>query len=156
MNIIDFLAGGTLILLLVGVFAAYAFYSGESGPRKPRFAPSEGREDRWEEPQLLLQELTNPSFRATDDRLFPLHDNRTLQERFFLGKQLDDGLRVPDIVVRIELQFLEDRIFAHQILNRVFQSGDQFHQFRLCGGRFHVKDDFVVHTKLIRDRESIF
>ena len=133
MNIIDFLAGGTLILLLVGVFAAYAFYSGESGPRKPRFAPSEGREDRWEEPQLLLQELTNPSFRATDDRLFPLHDNRTLQERF-----------------------LEDRIFAHQILNRVFQSGDQFHQFRLCGGRFHVKDDFVVHTKLIRDRESIF
>ena len=70
-------------------------------------------------------------------------------------QNLNHCLRVTLIVGRIEFKFLEFGILPNEILYRIFQAVQYFLQGRTIGRRLDIEDHFVLHSKLLGDRQGV-
>lgn len=70
-------------------------------------------------------------------------------------KNFDHRFRVSREGGRIETELFEEGILPHQILDRIFQSVDDVFQFLPSGWFLDVKDDFVLDSEFLSDRQGI-
>jgi len=103
----------------------------------------------------LAQELADAILWTTDNCSCSFDDHGPLQKLFVLDQNVDDRVGVADEIVRVEFEFLELRIFADQVLDRVFKPGDD--RLERCPIRwfFDVQHDIVVDTQFLGDRQGI-
>jgi len=72
-----------------------------------------------------------------------------------LDQYFDHSFWIVDIVVGIEFEFLEFRILAHEILDGVFESFDDFGEFLFSRRSFDIEDDLVIDSQFLGDRQGI-
>ena len=72
-----------------------------------------------------------------------------------LHENLDHSCRISDIVVRIQFELFEFGILSHEILDRVFEPGNDRFQLLFSGRGLDVKDNFVIDSELAGDRQGI-
>jgi hypothetical protein len=72
-----------------------------------------------------------------------------------LHQDLDHRIRISDEVPRVELQLLELRVLADEILDRVIEACDNLFQVLPSGRFLDVEDDLVIYSKLLGDRQGI-
>lgn len=70
-------------------------------------------------------------------------------------ENIHHGLRIVDVVVGIEFEFLEFRIFAHEIFDGVFKRLHDFGELGLARWCFNVDDDFMINSQFLGDRQGI-
>ncbi len=94
----------------------------------------------------LTQKLHDPRLRATDDGFVVSEKHGALQELLVLQEDFDDGLGIADVVIGIQLQFLELRIFPHEILDRILEDRNDLFQLLPSRRGFDVKDNLVLNS----------
>ena len=62
---------------------------------------------------------------------------------------------LPTKSLGVELELLELRVLAHQVLDRVFESGDDLLQRLPVRRGLDVEDDLVFHSQFLGDRQGI-
>ena len=97
----------------------------------------------------------DPVLGPPDDRLGPLHDEGTLEQSRMLEKDSDDGVGITDEVIGVQLQLLEVRVLAHQVLDRVLEPRHERLQRRPVRRLLHVENDVDVDTHLLGDRQGV-
>jgi len=70
-------------------------------------------------------------------------------------ENIHHGLRIVDVVVGIEFEFLEFRIFPHEIFDGVFKRLHDFGELGLARWCFDVDDDFMINSQFLGDRQGI-
>lgn len=70
-------------------------------------------------------------------------------------ENVDHGLRIVDVVFGIEFEFLEFRIFTHEIFYGVFKRLNDFGELGFARWCFNVDDDFEINSKFLGDRQGI-
>ena len=70
-------------------------------------------------------------------------------------ENIDHGLRIVDVVVGIEFEFLEFRIFPHEIFDGVFKRLHDFGELGLARWCFNVDDDFMINSQFLGDRQGL-
>lgn len=105
--------------------------------------------------KVLLQEFCDSGFGSTDDGLLAFHDHGSLQQRLSFDQQIDNGFRVPDIVIRVEIKLLELRVLTDEIFNGVLETLHD--SFECCTVRWflHVQHDVRIDTQFLGDRQGI-
>ncbi|MDF1825521.1 MAG: hypothetical protein P1U68_12815 [Verrucomicrobiales bacterium] len=106
-------------------------------------------------PGSRRQKLNDLRFRPADDGSVVFDDNRALQELLVLHEDIDYRLGIPDEIIGIKFEFLEFGVLSHQVLDRIFELGDNCLQLLLSGRGFNVKDDLVFDSKFAGDRQRI-
>jgi len=81
--------------------------------------------------------------------------NGSLHQRLASCQQSNDGIGVVDVVVGDQLQLLELRVLANQVLDGAFHACDDAPQQSLVGRLLHVEDDVYVNTQLLSDRQGL-
>jgi len=66
----------------------------------------------------------NALFRPADDRLFAFYNDRALQQLLVLEQDLDHRFGIIDKIFRLEFQFLELGVLAHQVLDGILKAGN--------------------------------
>ena len=105
--------------------------------------------------ELLAQEFHDPGLRATDDGFVAFYENGALEELLVLHEDLDNGFWVVDEVVGIEFQLFKFGILADEVFDRVPQSVHDPGEGGLIGRGFDVKDDFVIDSQFLGDRQGV-
>lgn len=72
-----------------------------------------------------------------------------------LHEDVDDCPGIPDEVIRVELQFFKFGILSHEILDGVFEFGDNRVELLFSGRCLDVKDDFVFDSEFAGDRQRV-
>ncbi len=75
-----------------------------------------------------LQKINDPLFGPANDCLVSTEKDGALEQLFVFEQNFDHSLRIVDEVIRIEFEFLEHRILAHKVLDRILESLDHFLQ----------------------------
>lgn len=72
-----------------------------------------------------------------------------------LHDNLDNRPGIVDEVIGVQLKFFELGILSHEILNGVFELGDNRLELFFPGRGFNVKDDFLLDSEFAGDRQRI-
>ena len=73
-----------------------------------------------------------------------------------LEEDFHHGFRVVDVVIRVQLKFLEQRVLAHEILHGIFEGLDDTLQVFAARWLLDVEDDFILDSQFPGDRQGIF
>ncbi len=105
--------------------------------------------------QLLRKKRNNAVLWPADDCFVAFDNDWALQQLLVLEQNLNHSFRIIDIIIRIELQFLELGVLAHQIFHRVFKTGNDLFQRLSVRRRLDVEDDFRFNSQFPGDRQGI-
>lgn len=72
-----------------------------------------------------------------------------------LHEDVDDRLRVIDVVIGIELEFFKLGILADKVFDGIFENVHNLRECRGIGRSLDVNDDFVIHSEFLGDRQGI-
>ncbi len=97
----------------------------------------------------------NTVFWPANDRLVALHNDRTLQQLLVLEQNLNHGIRIIDIILRAELQFLELGVLAHQVFHGVFKTCNDLFQCLSVRRCLDVEDDLRINSEFPGDRQGV-
>ena len=91
-----------------------------------------------------------------NDRLFAFYNDRALQQLLVLEQDLDHCFRIIDIILRVELQFLELGVLAHQVFHGVFKAGNDLLQCLSVRRCLDVEDNLRLDSQFPGDRQGVF
>lgn len=101
------------------------------------------------------EERANALLGSADDRGIALDDYRALEQSLTFDEQIDDGIGITDVVLGVEPQFLELRVLADKILDRILETRDEVLERRPVGRFLHVDHDLMVDTQVLGDRQGV-
>ena len=73
-----------------------------------------------------------------------------------LEENLNHGFRIIDIILRVELQFLELGVLAHQVLDGILKAGNDLLQCLSVRRCLDVEDNLRLDSQFPGDRQGIF
>ena len=105
--------------------------------------------------ELLRKKRNNTILWPAYDCFVAFDNDWALQQLLVLEQNLNHGFRIIDIIIRIELQFLELGVLANQIFHRVFKAGNDLFQCLSVRRCLDVEDDFRFNSQFPGDRQGI-
>ncbi len=72
-----------------------------------------------------------------------------------LYEDINDGFGVADVVIGIEFEFFKLRVLPHEVFDGIFQRFHDLGEFFFPGRGFDIKDDLVVDSEFLGDRQGI-
>ena len=73
-----------------------------------------------------------------------------------LEENLNHGFRIIDIILRVELQFLELGVLAHQVLDGILKAGNDLLQCLSVRRCLDVEDNLRLDSQFPGDRQGVF
>ena len=101
------------------------------------------------------KKFAHPLFRTPDQCHLAPHYHRSLQQFRVGDKNLDDRLRIVDVIGLVETELGEYRVLPYQVLDRVFELGHDVGKDFAAGFGLHVLNDVELDAQLLGDRQSI-
>ena len=105
--------------------------------------------------ELLRKKRNNAILWPAYDCFVAFDNDWALQQLLVLEQNLNHGFRIIDIIIRIELQFLELGVLANQIFHRVFKAGNDLFQCLSVRRRLDVEDNLRLDSQFPGDRQGI-
>ena len=72
-----------------------------------------------------------------------------------LEQDLDHGIRIIDIILRVELQFLEFGVLADQVLDGILKAGNDLFQCLSVRRCLDVEDNLRINSEFPGDRQGV-
>lgn len=69
-----------------------------------------------------------------------------------LDEEVDHGIGVPHIVVRVEFELFESGVLADQVFNGIFETSDNRRECLPVRWLLHVQHDGMLYTEFLSDR----
>ena len=91
-----------------------------------------------------------------NDSLVAFYNDRALQQLLVLEQDLDHRFRIIDKILRVEFQFLELGVLAHQVLDGILKAGNDLLQCLSVRRCLDVEDNLRLDSQFPGDRQGVF